>query len=121
MSVSAPAPTTASAPGTPSLPWPLPLPSSASASPTTSKIASPGRHSCRRSPHSSPCALQTSTSPTPGTPPDPLPRDFLRGYVAGAAERASCLARYPDRGRLYVVGGVSLSEPVPARIVLRTC
>ena len=41
--------------------------------------------------------------------------------VAGAAQRSSCLQRYPDRGRLYVVGGVSLSEPVPATVALRNC
>jgi len=41
--------------------------------------------------------------------------------VAGTAQRSSCLQRYPDRGRLYVVGGVSLSEPVPATVELRNC
>lgn len=41
--------------------------------------------------------------------------------VAGAARRSGCLEQYPDRGRLYVVGGVSLSEGVPATVELRNC
>ncbi|MGI8913787.1 MAG: hypothetical protein ACR2JY_08385 [Chloroflexota bacterium] len=41
--------------------------------------------------------------------------------VAGAAQRSGCLEQYPDRGRLYVLAGVSLSESVPATIELRNC
>jgi hypothetical protein len=58
-----------------------PPPNSASASTTTSRTASPAHRSSPRLPHSSPYALQASTSLTPGTPPEPLLRDFLRGYV----------------------------------------
>ena len=50
-----------------------------------------------------------------------LGRAGRASMVASAAQRGSCLQRYPDRGRLYIVGGVSLSEPVPAAVVLRNC
>jgi hypothetical protein len=43
------------------------------------------------------------------------------GTVAGAGQRSGCLEQYPDRGRLYVLGGFSLSESVPASITLRNC
>jgi hypothetical protein len=43
------------------------------------------------------------------------------GTVAGAAQRSGCLEQYSDRGRLYVLGGFSLSESVPTSVTLRNC
>lgn len=41
--------------------------------------------------------------------------------TAAAAQRSACLEHYPDRGRLYILGGTSLSESVPATVELRNC
>jgi hypothetical protein len=41
--------------------------------------------------------------------------------TAGATQRSACLERYPSRSRLYILGGTSLSEAVPATVELRNC
>lgn len=43
------------------------------------------------------------------------------GNLVGTSGQVACLQRYPDPGKLYVVGGLALYGYPPARLVLTNC